>query len=48
MLMASLLGTPVSTGFVARALERFAQRLATSGFEEAMKTGRPRVFRTVG
>jgi transposase len=38
MLMASLLGTPVSTGFVARALERFAQRLAAAGFDEAMKT----------
>jgi hypothetical protein len=38
MLMASLLGTPVSTGFVARALERFAQRLTTSGFDAAMKT----------
>jgi hypothetical protein len=37
MLMASLLGTPVSTGFVARALERFAQRLAAGGFDEAMK-----------
>ena len=36
--MASLLGAPVSTGFVARALERFAQRLAAAGFEEAMKT----------
>jgi transposase len=36
MLMASLLGTPVSTGFVARALERFAQRLAAAGFDEAM------------
>ena len=38
MLMASLLGTPVSTGFVARALERFAQRLGAAGFDEAMKT----------
>jgi transposase len=36
MLMASLLGTPVSTGFVARALERFAQRLDAGGFDEAM------------
>jgi transposase len=35
-LMAALLGTPVSTGFVARALERFAQRLAAAGFDEAM------------
>ena len=33
MLMAALLGTPVSTGFVARALERVAQRLAAAGFE---------------
>jgi transposase len=32
MLMAALLGTPVSTGFVARALERFAQRLGAAGF----------------
>jgi Transposase IS66 family/Family of unknown function (DUF6444) len=38
MLMASLLGTPVSTGFVARALERFAQRLAAAGFDDAMTT----------
>lgn len=38
MLMATLLGTPVSTGFVARALERFAQRLAAAGFDDAMKT----------
>jgi hypothetical protein len=38
MLMASLLGTPVSSGFVARSLQRFAQRLATSGFDDAMKT----------
>ena len=37
-LMAALLGAPVSTGFVARALERFAQRLAAAGFDEAMKT----------
>jgi transposase len=37
MLMATLLGTPVSTRFVARALERFAQRLAAGGFEDAMK-----------
>jgi transposase len=35
-LMAALLATPVSTGFVARALERFAQRLAAAGFDEAM------------
>ncbi len=38
MLMASLLGTAVSTGFVARALERFAQRLAGAGFDDAMTT----------
>jgi Transposase IS66 family len=38
MLMETLLATPVSTGFVARALVRFAQRLATSGFDDAMKT----------
>jgi hypothetical protein len=37
-LMEALLGVPVSTGFVARALERFAQRLATAGFDDAMKT----------
>lgn len=36
MLMESLLGVAVSTGFVARALERFAQRLAAAGFDEAM------------
>jgi transposase len=36
MLMASLLDTPVSTGFVARALQRFAQRLGAAGFDEAM------------
>ncbi len=29
---------PVSTGFAARALERFAQRLAAAGFDAAMKT----------
>ncbi|MGH3575217.1 MAG: IS66 family transposase [Pseudonocardiaceae bacterium] len=37
-LMAMMLGVPVSAGFVARALERFAQRLAACGFDEAMKT----------
>ena len=36
-LMAALLGAPVSTGFVARALARFAQCLAGAGFDEAMK-----------
>jgi hypothetical protein len=38
MLMATLLGAPVSTGFVARALERVAQRLAAAGFDDAMTT----------
>jgi transposase len=38
MLMEALLGVAVSTGFVARALERFAQHLAASGFDDAMKT----------
>ena len=38
MLMEALLGASVSTGFVARALERFAQRLAAGGFDDAMKT----------
>ncbi|MGH3512354.1 MAG: IS66 family transposase, partial [Pseudonocardiaceae bacterium] len=37
-LMAMMLGAPVSTGFVARALERFARRLAAAGFDDAMKT----------
>jgi len=37
-LLAMMLGAPVSTGFVARALERFAQRLAAAGFDDAMKT----------
>ncbi|HEY0808236.1 MAG TPA: IS66 family transposase [Pseudonocardiaceae bacterium] len=36
MLMEALLGAPVSTGFVARAHERFAQRLDAAGFDEAM------------
>ena len=35
-LMAALLGTTVSTGFVARAHERFAEMLAAAGFDEAM------------
>jgi hypothetical protein len=35
-LMAALLGVPVSTGFVARAHERFADLLAQGGFDEAM------------
>lgn len=38
ILMETLLATPVSSGFVARAPQRFAQRLATSGFDDAMKT----------
>jgi transposase len=37
-LMETLLGVPVSSGFVARALQRFAQRLGASGFDDAMKT----------
>jgi hypothetical protein len=36
MLMESLLASPVSTGFVARAHERFAERLDAAGFDEAM------------
>jgi transposase len=36
--MAALLGAPVSTGFVAGALKRFAQRLGAAGFDTAMKT----------
>ena len=36
-LMEALLGTPVSSGFVARALARLAQRLQAAGFDEAMK-----------
>jgi transposase len=36
-LMEVLLGTPVSSGFVARALARLAGRLAAAGFDEAMK-----------
>lgn len=37
MLLAALLSAPVSTGFVARALERFADRLDAVGFDEAMR-----------
>lgn len=37
MLMEALLGTPVSSGFVARALARLAQRLQAAGFDQAMK-----------
>lgn len=36
MLMAALLGSAVSSGFVARAHERFAQRLEAAGFDDAM------------
>jgi Transposase IS66 family len=35
--MEALLGTPVSAGFVARALARLAQRLQAAGFDAAMK-----------
>jgi transposase len=35
-LMEALLGTPVSSGFVARALARLAQRLQAAGFDAAM------------
>ncbi|MGH3782538.1 MAG: IS66 family transposase [Pseudonocardiaceae bacterium] len=38
MLMAALLGSPVSTGFVSRAHERFAQRLEAAGFDDAMSS----------
>lgn len=37
MLIHTLLGVEVSTGFVARAAERLADTLATAGFDEAMK-----------
>jgi hypothetical protein len=37
MLMAALLGAPVSAGFVARAHERLAGRLDAAGFDAAMK-----------
>ncbi|MGH3773963.1 MAG: IS66 family transposase [Pseudonocardiaceae bacterium] len=37
-LMAMMLSSPVSTGFVARSLQRFAQRLAKAGFDDAMTT----------
>ena len=36
MLMGALLCSPVSTGFVARAHERFADRLDAAGFDQAM------------
>jgi uncharacterized membrane-anchored protein YhcB (DUF1043 family) len=37
MLIHSLLGIEVSTGFVARAAARLADKLATAGFDEAMR-----------
>jgi transposase len=37
MLMAALVGAPVSAGFVTRAHERLAQRLETGGFDMAIK-----------
>jgi len=37
MLMAAMLGSPVSTGFVARAHARFADRLQQAGFDQAMR-----------
>ncbi len=37
MLMAVLLGAPVSADFAARAYERLAGRLEAAGFDEAMK-----------
>jgi transposase len=37
MLMAALLGSPVSSGFVARAHERFAEKLGAAGFDRAMR-----------
>jgi transposase len=37
MLMAALLGSPVSSGFVARAHERFAEKLTAAGFDKAMR-----------
>ncbi|MBV9142018.1 MAG: IS66 family transposase [Pseudonocardiales bacterium] len=38
MLIQALFRVPVSTGFVARALQRLAQRLTAAGFDDAMKT----------
>ncbi|MGH3951909.1 MAG: IS66 family transposase [Pseudonocardiaceae bacterium] len=38
MLIHALAGVAVSSGFVARAVERFAQRLAAAGFDAAMRT----------
>ncbi|MDQ3577264.1 MAG: transposase [Actinomycetota bacterium] len=37
MLMAAMPGSPVSAGFVARAHERFAQKLGAAGFDRAMR-----------
>jgi hypothetical protein len=37
MLMAALLGGPVSAGFLSRAHERLAERLDAAGFDEVMK-----------
>ncbi|GAA5119482.1 hypothetical protein GCM10025762_37400 [Haloechinothrix salitolerans] len=37
MLIHSLLGVEASTGFVARAAERLADKLDATGFDEAMK-----------
>src|SRR3979411_3487043 len=36
--MAALLGSPVSSGFVARAHERFAERLQAAGFDDALSS----------
>jgi transposase len=38
MVMESLLDVPVSSGFVGRALQRFAQRLDAARFDDAMRT----------
>jgi hypothetical protein len=38
MLMAALLSSPVSSGFVARAHGRFAERLEAAGFDDAMRS----------
>jgi len=37
MLMEALLGSPVSAGFVSRAAQRLADRLAAAGFDEAIR-----------
>ncbi len=36
-LIGMLLGVPVSAGFVDRAAQRLAERLAAAGFDEAMR-----------